>query len=247
MLPSAPPAALEFALSVECFYQALMETAAPAKEPELGGRLFYAGEVDGAGRALLVAANVAGCASLAATSDAMAQKQAIRDGVADFLVNSLDEALRILKNEVRKRETVAVCMAAAPETVEQEMQERGVIPDLLRKNALRGFSEGVLWWRVDSAPAQWLPKLDAMAMQCLGEGADFEIRLARRWLRQAPRYLGRLAHGWRVLRCDADVAKGFIARVESAAKSGEIAVGVEAGFSGSDEVMRVGSISRNDG
>jgi Urocanase Rossmann-like domain len=241
MLPRIPPAAPEFVLSVDRFYQALMTTAAPAEEPGLGGRLLYAGEVDGDGRALLVAANIAGCASLAATDDLRAQKQAIRDGVADFLVNSLDEALRILKNEIRKRETVAVCMAAAPGTVEQEMRERGVIPDLLRKNASHSFSEGVLWWRVDSAPAQWLPKLDAMAMQCLGEGADFEIRLARRWLRQAPRYLGRLADGWRVLRCDADVAQEFLARAENARKSGEIAVGVEAGFSGSDEVIRMGS------
>ncbi len=46
-------------------------------------------------------------------------------------MTSLDEALRILKNEIRKRETVAVCVAAAPETVEREMLERGVLPDLL--------------------------------------------------------------------------------------------------------------------
>ena len=63
------------------------------------------------GRALLLAGNIAGAASLAVTADAAAQKQSIRDGVADFLVNSLDEALRILKNEVRKREPVAVCVA----------------------------------------------------------------------------------------------------------------------------------------
>ena len=55
-----------------------------------------------------------------------AQKQAIRDGVADFLVNSLDEALRILKNQLRKRETVAVCVGLAPADVEREMKERGV-------------------------------------------------------------------------------------------------------------------------
>ena len=34
----------------------------------------------------------------------------MRDGVIDFLVTSLDEALRILKNEMRKRTAVAVCV-----------------------------------------------------------------------------------------------------------------------------------------
>ncbi len=81
-----------------------------------------------------MAANIAGAASLVATADRAAQKQAIRDGVADFLVNSLDEALRILKNQLRKRETVAVCVGLAPEAVEREMQERGVLPDLLRRD-----------------------------------------------------------------------------------------------------------------
>ena len=66
------------------------------------------------GRALVVAANIAGAATLAATADRAAQKQALRDGVADFLVTSLDEALRILKNQLRKRETVAVCVALRP-------------------------------------------------------------------------------------------------------------------------------------
>ena len=84
---------------------------------------------------MVVAANIAGAATLVATADRAAQRQAIRDGVADFLVNSLDEALRILKNQLRKRETVAVCVGLAPEAVEREMKERGVAPDLLRADA----------------------------------------------------------------------------------------------------------------
>lgn len=49
------------------------------------------------------AANIAGAASLSATTDAIAQRNSIRDRVVDFLVTSLDEARRILKNEIRKR------------------------------------------------------------------------------------------------------------------------------------------------
>ena len=53
----------------------------------------------------------AGAATLTASASAEAGKQAMREGVVDFLVTTLDEALRILKNEVRKHETVAVCVA----------------------------------------------------------------------------------------------------------------------------------------
>ena len=52
-------------------------------------------------------------------------------GVIDFLVNSLDEALRILKNEIRKREPVSVAVSIAPQAIAQEMLDRGVLPDLL--------------------------------------------------------------------------------------------------------------------
>ncbi len=117
-----PPSALEFTLQVERFYAGLILVAAPntapGREPGLGGKLLYAGELDAKARALLVAANIAGAASLAVSADDGARKQAVRDGVVDFLVSSLDEALRILKNEIRKRSTVAACVAAPPQAPE---------------------------------------------------------------------------------------------------------------------------------
>jgi len=111
-------AAIDLALQAECFYAALIPTAGSDAEPNLGGKLLYAGELDQEGRALIVAANIAGAASLTATAGSAAQKQAIRGGIIDFLVTSLDEALRILKNEIRKRETVTVCVTAATAAVE---------------------------------------------------------------------------------------------------------------------------------
>jgi hypothetical protein len=237
--------ALEFILRVERFYAGLMRHAVDGSgsEPGLGGELLWVGELDSDGRALAVAANIAGAASLSATADSDAQKQAIRDGVADFLVTSLDEALRILKNEIRKHEPVAVCVALAPDLVEREMVERGVRPDLIpggsgcTDSGQIGFgaavqcvepvaaieSETLLTWSVASAPAQWLPKLDAIALDCLSA----EPRVARRWLRLAPRYLGRLARGMHVLRCDDGAAKNFIARVRLGMECGEIPVAVE--------------------
>jgi response regulator of citrate/malate metabolism len=256
-----------FALQVERFYAALIsnvdwvpqvsllrpgisaDVCAPAlpsetrkSEPSLGGKLLYAGELDEEARALLVAANIAGAASLAASADAAACKQFMRDGVVDFLVTSLDEALRILKNEIRKREPVAVCVALEPDTVEQEMLERGVAPDLARPDAADSREgQTLLCWRVASSPSIWLPKLDAIALDCLEDnlgapepalsvpkGLDSETwDSARRWLRLAPRYLGRMAQGIRVLRCNESSAAIFLERVCQEMERGEIGVRVE--------------------
>jgi hypothetical protein len=252
-----PPAALAFTLRVEGLFDVLMRTAVPAPDADLGlgGKLVYAGELDAGACALLVAGNIAGIASLAATADTSAHKQAIRDGVADFAVNSLDEALRILKNEIRKHEPVAVCIGASPLDVEHEMMERGVLPDFLpvithsRAQDFNASWDGVprielsgaqdertlVTWRVSSAPAQWLPKLDAIAIDLLEEGDGSEAAADRRWLRLAPRYLGRLSQGVRVLRCDHETATEVIARIRSAVDRGEIGVPVEIRLDGNEE------------
>ena len=238
-----PSTAFEFTCQVERLYAALVRRASDSgeQEPSLGGKLLYAGELTPHGRALLVAGNIAGAASLAATADIAAQKQSIHEGVADFLVNSLDEALRILKNEIRKHETVAVCIAAAPEAVEREMLERGVLPDLLPPIEIPDVENGqaLISWSVAATPAQWLPKLDKIALDCLNELPNPESAAARRWLRLAPRYLGRLAQGLRVLRCEVDTAREFIARVQTAVRRGEIAVKVEIGLNNGEPVLHL--------
>jgi hypothetical protein len=161
--------------------------------------------------------------------------------------------LRILKNEIRKRETVAVCVAAAPDEVQHEMLQRGVLPNLLRPGATAGrecakfLSQGaqqiqlfdldenqtLLAWSVASAPAQWLPKLDAIALNCLdgnkgAPGLDSETwESARRWLRLSPRYLGRLAQNQRVLRCNKESAQKFLKQLREQVEQGEVKVPVE--------------------
>jgi urocanate hydratase len=229
----APSPALSLSLETQEYYLAIIsrgnEESSP-QEPNLGGELLYAGELDSQGRALVVAANIAGTASLSASADPNAQKQAIRDGIADFLVNSLDEALRILKNEVRKRNPVAVCVAAAPFVVENEMRERGVQPDLLRKSLVTqrdgpaaSENRALVSWSVDSMPARWLPRLDAIALDCLKP----EAGAIRRWIRLAPRYLGRTAQGVRVLFGDREFADRFVERVRQGVRSGEIGAEVQ--------------------
>lgn len=225
---------IEFVRAAERHYAALV--AHDSAQRGLGGCLLYAGALDHATRPLMVAANVAGAASLAVAADPATQKQAARDGIADFLVTSLDEALRILKNEVRKHATVAVCVAAAPEELAHEMQERGVVPDLVAAAVAPQFftarcieplavsvSQVRLEWGVAAAPALWMPKLDEIARQCL----PAEDVVAHRWLRLAPRYCGRAAIGLRVLRCLPSVAEQFSSRVAVAMTSGEMGVPVE--------------------
>jgi urocanate hydratase len=243
---------MEFALHVERFYASLI-SAAETPEPSLGGKLLYAGELDAEARVLVVAANIAGAATLTASADAPARKQALRDGVVDFLVTSLDEALRILKNELRKGETVAVCVAAAPELVEAEMRERGVQPDLAARgwHDLPHFPASMgrcatqvtlspvadclvrLNWRVAADSTRWLPRLDTLALGCLpaSEWAS------RRWLRLAPRYLGRMAQGARVLTCAPEIAKEFMARIQLAVERSEINVQVFVSLSRNGETF----------
>jgi urocanate hydratase len=238
-----------FATTVDWLYAGLMRAAkagaAADRERGLGGKLLYGAELDGAGSALVVAANIAGVATLTAAADVATQKQAIRNGVIDFLVTTLDEALRILKNELRKGEAVAVCVGKAPEAIEREMVDRGVVPDLLRSGVLdargiesfivagarqidpvaTGRGEVVLTWSVVGAPVKWLPRLDAIAGECLAGSPENWV--AQRWLRLAPRYLGRLAQGVHLLRCQSSMAKRFVERVKEQVASGKIGVPVE--------------------
>jgi hypothetical protein len=48
----------------------------------------------------------------------------------DFVVNTLDEALRVLKNEIRQHRPLGVGLIAEVGSVLEEMAERGVLPDL---------------------------------------------------------------------------------------------------------------------
>jgi urocanate hydratase len=230
--------ALDFVVRVAQAYAKLI--ASPYADPEsgLGGRLFYAGEMDEEGRALVVAANIAGAATLVASADLATQKQAIREAIADFLVTSLDEALRILKNQLRKRETVSVCVAMTPAAMEREMNERGVLPDLQRSDLpiallhqalvhqdgeydaadLTSIPEFVIW-RVDSTHHRDLAVLDAIALECL----DADDWPARRWLPLAPRYLGRLAQDLRLLSAHREFAARFSEQLNERVDRGEIA------------------------
>jgi urocanate hydratase len=77
------------------------------------------------------AVSIAGGATLAVDGDAAEVKAAMRWGEVDFVVNTLDEALRALKNEIRMRRPLSVGLIADVDAALSEMVERGVQPDLL--------------------------------------------------------------------------------------------------------------------
>jgi hypothetical protein len=194
-------------------------------ETGLGGKLLYCGELNPEGFRLVRAANIAGAASLSASKDPERQKRAIREGVIDFLVTSLDEALRILKNEIRKHQGVAVGIALDPESVEREMIERGVVPDLLFPAAEipEWIDEGVerlesanippcttfLTLKLNQYLAGRAAEVDAMFLASLSKD-DFA---GRRWFALSSRYLDPGARQFRSVLCDVEAASILMDRV----------------------------------
>src|SRR6478609_5542398 len=112
-------------------FAALTNLAETKFESNLAGRFVFSGTVDDCASRTVLAASIAGAATLGVSSDEEQVKQIIRNNVCDFIVNSLDEALRILKNEIRKKLPVAVCLRQDFADTIQEFVTRGVQPDVL--------------------------------------------------------------------------------------------------------------------
>ena len=115
--------------------QGTFETFAAAGEKhfggELEGKLIVSGGMGGMGGAQPLAATMTGAAFLGVEVDPERIKKRLRTGYCDFMVNSLDEALRILKNAVRKKEAVSVGLVGNCADIIPELAARGVVPDIL--------------------------------------------------------------------------------------------------------------------
>jgi hypothetical protein len=204
-------------------YAALMRFAPAMTQDHLGGKLLYSGKLDVQGSALTIAGNIAGAATLAAIADRAASRQAMREGVVDFVVTTLDEALRILKNQVRKHEPVSVCVGAAPEDVEREMLERGVEPDLLpagdcapsssieefvalgaRRIELQPLAVGksIFTVEIPFGSTRDAARIEEILAASIAAG-DL---MNRRWLRLSSRYLGPSARRVRSVVCGTGLA-----------------------------------------
>jgi hypothetical protein len=95
------------------------------------GALILACGLAARGSAVSTAGNIAGAACLAIDPRPEACRAALLSGACDFVVNTVDEALRILKNQIRQRRPVSVALEASPDAALNELLERGVLPELL--------------------------------------------------------------------------------------------------------------------
>jgi urocanate hydratase len=101
-----------------------------ARRESWGGQLVFTTGEGSSASGLPAAVSIAGGTTLALDPDAASVKSVFRQGGVDFVVNSLDEALRVLKNEIRQHRPLGVGLIAEIEPVLAEMAERGVLPDL---------------------------------------------------------------------------------------------------------------------
>jgi urocanate hydratase len=163
--------------------QGTFETFAAAAEKhfggELAGKLVVSGGMGGMGGAQPLAATMTGACFLGIDVDAERIKKRLKTGYCDFMVNNLDEALRILKNAVRKKEAISVGLVGNCADVIPELAERGVLPDILTDQTsahdpLNGYVpngmslEQALELRKSDPKAYLEKSLDAMARHVEG-------------------------------------------------------------------------------
>jgi urocanate hydratase len=115
--------------------QGTFETFSSAGEKHFGGdlagKLIASGGMGGMGGAQPLAATMTGAAFLGIDADPERIKKRLKTGYCDFMVTTLDEALRILKNAIRKKENISVGLVGNCADVIPELARRGVVPDIL--------------------------------------------------------------------------------------------------------------------
>src|SRR6202040_1736091 len=116
---------------VQGTYETFMAGAEKHFGGELEGKLIVSGGMGGMGGATPIAATMTGAAFLGIDVDPERIKKRLKTGYCDFMVTTLDEALRILKNAVRKKENVSVGLVGNCADIIPELAERGVVPDIL--------------------------------------------------------------------------------------------------------------------
>ncbi len=98
---------------------------------DLSGKLVVTGGMGGMGGAQPLAATMNGGAFLGIDVDPERIKRRVKTGYCDVMVTDLDEALRILKNAIRKKEATSVGLVGNCADLIPEMAKRGVVPDVL--------------------------------------------------------------------------------------------------------------------
>ena len=197
--------------------------------------------VDGVARdgdALLVAASIAGAVCLIVELRPEAVRYCVRNGIVDFAVNRLDEALQLLKNELSRHQPLAVLLEVEPELAAEAMVQAGLLPDLLRwpmdgsgsalraRGALEAPAPGSphgdgltdVHWSADEGGGAALRQVDMVAAAVL-PAADKE---RQNWIARAARYLPRALRVERCVAMSDGEAQAFVAAVAERAEQGAL-------------------------
>lgn len=83
------------------------------------------------GAELALATTISGGTFLGIDPSSEHLKAAVHNGSCDFMVNTLDESLRVLKNELRKHKALAVGLLGDASVILPAMVDRGAQPDLV--------------------------------------------------------------------------------------------------------------------
>ncbi|MHB8301520.1 MAG: hypothetical protein ACYDC6_01590 [Acidobacteriaceae bacterium] len=224
-------------------YVGLQSIAAQRFAGSLAARLVVSADFGATGAELALATTMAGGAFLGIEPDALLLKNAVRNGSCDFMVNTLDESLRVLKNELRKHKPVSVGLLGNPHEVLAIMADRGVQPDLVTSNTGTapflergaGLAASETKQEADEVEVTWtarnlqdLLRIDRIAMDVLPP----EDTLRRRWLQQAAGSFHRQRPLQRVLGMQRQELDGLLDLLSRAKENGDLATPASICWSG---------------
>jgi len=151
--------------------------------PDWRGKIVLVSPLDARGMALAMACVMVGAVCLAMDEDPAKARMAMRDGCCDFVVTTLDEALRTMKNEVRKGAALSVGLTGDVKSIRAELMERGVVAVLDTARSPLVVRELSLM----TSTAQLLPERREKDAELIAGSEG----VSRRWLELAPRYFPR--------------------------------------------------------
>ena len=244
-LPRTPTFAMPTVERVRAFYHPLCVLARSHFGGSLGGRLLLVDGLEREGDALLIAASIAGAASLALELRPDAVRHCVRNGIVDFAVRTLEEALRVLKNEIRKQQPIVVLLQQEAAMALPAMVERGAQPDLMRwldaapavatlrergalaipgpveilepTEQLPPTAQQVRWSAAEGGSAA-LRQLDQLALEIL----PVEDCERQDWIARAPRYLSRALRLERGVPMSSAETQAFLTAVDERCQQGTL-------------------------
>jgi len=180
-----------------------------SRRPSYGGRLIFTCGDACSATGLPAAVSIAGGTTLLLDPDTATVKSVFRTGGLDFVVNTLDEAVRVLKNEVRKQTPLSVALTADPAVILAELRERGLQPDLevsiggtatnlalttLQLSTADGLIQptehALAWLAARDWSETWLPTETTADLRTLDARLISHLTddLRRQWLTRIPHY-----------------------------------------------------------